>query len=148
MSSIFIHLLIFFREHIYCISGKINTVLTFWPGEAYEILLSGLCDRIKWNVIVWISEWKQEEYFFRMLDFLFLLWFDDSFYFVSLNIFTWFNDICDVTMNLSIAVTFFSEYDKTLNLSLSMGKYTWNIGWILSTFDDLFKSFLKPLANF
>ena len=42
-----------------------------------------------------------------MQDFLFLLWFDNSLYFLELNIFIRFNDSWDVAMDLTITVTFF-----------------------------------------
>ena len=60
---------------------------------------------MKWNVIVWISEWKQQDNFL-VCKILFLLWFYYSLFFAKLNTFVWFN-IWNVAMNFGIAVTFF-----------------------------------------
>ena len=78
---------------------------------------------MKWNAIVGISEWKQEDYFYDMQDFLFLLCFGDSLCFAEFDIFTWFNDTWDVAINLSIAVTFFGVWQyHTFYFDLSSGK--------------------------
>ena len=71
---------------------------------------------------------KTKGVIFGIHGFLFLLRFNDSLFLIELNLFVRFNDIWDVAMNLSIAVTFL-EYDNVIH--------------IVSIWKSLLKSFIK-----
>ena len=50
---------IIFMWWIYCIFSKIRAVMKSYFEDAQGLIPFVLCNEMKWNAIVWISEWKQ-----------------------------------------------------------------------------------------
>ena len=47
----------------YCIFGEIRAEKRLWSGDTHGLNPSWLYNEMKWNIMVWISEWKQNDYF-------------------------------------------------------------------------------------
>ena len=138
MSSIFIHLasVCVTRNTFYLVKSELlrNYIL--------EITMVLFLRVRKWNGMLF-SEFQNEKKRTTFWNgyFLFLFWFDSSLCFVF-NIFVWFNNIWDITMNLNSVVTFFRIwYCFTLCFNPSKRKLLWKYRTRFINISEFIKEF-------